>query len=291
MNAVVYENLKVIWDYMKLDMALESGDCVVGFGCYNDDIALRCAQLYRDGYAPRVLFTGGLGRNTLGLWTQTEAERFASIAMDAGVPREDIIIENRSTNSAENILFTHAKLEEAGLDTGRLICVHKPFMERRLYAAMQVYWPEAKAIYTSPQLTLEEYIRICRQYGKTSVLEIKNHFEPEDIENVIAIIRGLGWLEHTIFISFDLPNMICIREKLPEQAAQYLVCEFGDDLLDILKAHRLDLDIDHKAVTPENVAACHAGGIAVNVWTVDTPEDAQRALACGVDYITSNILE
>ena len=79
--------------------------------------------------------------------------------MEAGVPREDLIIENRSTNSAENILFTHAKLEEAGLDTGRLICVHKPFMERRLYAAMQVYWPEAKAIYTSPQLTLEEYIR------------------------------------------------------------------------------------------------------------------------------------
>ena len=123
------------------------------------------------------------------------------------------------------------------------------------------------------------------------MLEIKNHFEPEDIENVIAIIRALGWLEHTIFISFDLPNMICIREKLPEQAAQYLVCEFSDDLLDVLKAHRLDLDIDHKAVTPENVAACHAGGIAVNVWTVDTPEDAQRALACGVDYITSNILE
>ena len=139
--------------------------------------------------------------------------------------------------------------------------------------------------------SLEEYIRICRQYGKTSVLEIKNHFEPEDIENVIAIIRDLGWLEHTIFISFDLPNMICIREKLPEQAAQYLVCEFGVDLLDVLKAHRLDLDICHKAVTPENVAACHASGIAVNVWTVDTPEDAQRALACGVDFITSNILE
>ena len=139
MNAVVYENLKVIWDYMRLNMTVEPGDCVVGFGCYNDDIALRCAQLYRGGYAPRVLFTGGLGRNTLGLWTQTEAERFAAIAMEAGVPREDIIIENRSTNSAENILFTHAKLEEAGLDTGRLICVHKPFMERRLYAAMQVY--------------------------------------------------------------------------------------------------------------------------------------------------------
>lgn len=174
MNTVVYENLKVIWDYMKLDMALEPGDCIVGFGCYNDDIALRCAQLYRDDYAPRVLFTGGLGRNTLGLWTQTEAERFAAIAMEAGVPRENIIIENRSTNSAENILFTHARLEEAGLDAGRLICVHKPFMERRLYAAMQVYWPEARAIYTSPQLTLEEYIRnsVAQGLSEKTVIDV-----------------------------------------------------------------------------------------------------------------------
>ena len=73
MNDAVCENLKIIWDYMRLDMEVGPGDCIVGFGCYNDDIALRCAQLYHDGFAPRVLFTGGLGRNTLGLWTQTEA--------------------------------------------------------------------------------------------------------------------------------------------------------------------------------------------------------------------------
>lgn len=139
--------------------------------------------------------------------------------------------------------------------------------------------------------SLEEYIRVCRQYGKTSVLEIKNHFEPEDIGNVIAIVRGMGWLEHTIFISFDLPNMLCIRELLPHQPAQYLTETFGSDLLEPLTAHRLDLDIYHRAVTPENVAACHEAGIQVNVWTVDTPEDAQRVMACGVDYITSNILE
>ena len=59
--------------------------------------------------------------------------------------------------------------------------------------------------------TLEEYVHICKKYDKDCVLEIKNHFEPEDIDNVIAIIRGIGWLERTIFISFDLPNMICIR--------------------------------------------------------------------------------
>ena len=99
--------------------------------------------------------------------------------------------------------------------------------------------------------TLEEYVHICKKYDKDCVLEIKNHFEPEDIDNVIAIIRGIGWLERTIFISFDLPNMICIRERLPQQRAQYLVSTFGDDLLDILTGHHLDLDIKYSSLSAE----------------------------------------
>ena len=139
--------------------------------------------------------------------------------------------------------------------------------------------------------TLEEYVHICKKYDKDCVLEIKNHFEPEDIDNVIAIIRGIGWLERTIFISFDLPNMICIREKLPQQRAQYLVSTFGDDLLDILKGHHLDLDIKYSSLSAEQVRACHEAGIEVNVWTVNEAADAERLAGYGVDYITSNILE
>ena len=167
MDPIVREPLNVLWNYMRLGMEVTPGDCIIGFGCINDDIALRCAQLYRDGYAPKVLFSGGLGRNTLGRWNVSEAERFAAIAMEHGVPEQDILLENKSTNSAENILFSHKILEEAGLAGGKLICVHKPFMERRLKAAMGVYWPEINAVYTSPQLGLEEYIRRTMAQGMT----------------------------------------------------------------------------------------------------------------------------
>ena len=139
--------------------------------------------------------------------------------------------------------------------------------------------------------TLEEYVHICKKYDKDCVLEIKNHFEPEDIDNVIAIIRGIGWLERTIFISFDLPNMLCIRERLPQQRAQYLVSTFGDDLLDILTSHHLDLDIKYSSLSAEQVRACHEAGIEVNVWTVNEAADAERLAGYGVDFITSNILE
>ena len=139
--------------------------------------------------------------------------------------------------------------------------------------------------------TLAEYVNICKKYDKDCVLEVKNHFEPEDIDNVIGIIRGIGWLERTIFISFDLPNMLCIREKLPQQRAQYLVSTFGDDLLSILTQNHLDLDIKYSSLSAEQVRACHEAGIQVNVWTVNEAADAERLAGYGVDFITSNILE
>ena len=167
MNPIVKENLLVLWNYMRLDQPLRDADCIVGFGCYNEDIPVRCAALYHQGYAPKVLFTGGLGRNTIDLWSQSEAERFTAIARNAGVPEEDIIIENRSANSAENIRFTREKLRELGMDVRRIIAVHKPFMERRLMAAMGVYWPEMDVVYTSPQVDLETYISNSVACGMT----------------------------------------------------------------------------------------------------------------------------
>lgn len=184
MNPQTRSHLAVIWDYMHLNMDLEPSDCIVGFGCYNDDIPLRCAQLYHQGYAPKVLFTGGLGRNTADLWTESEAERFGRIARQAGVPEDALILENKSTNSAENILFTRDKLAEVGLTPTRLIGVHKPFMERRLYAAWQVYWPEMDILITSPQLTLEEYIRNSMAQGlseKTVIDVIVGDFQRMDV--------------------------------------------------------------------------------------------------------------
>ena len=165
MDPNLYDSVKVLWDYMRLDMPLSKADCIVGFGCYNEDIALRCAELYHTGYAPKVLFTGGLGRNTKEMWTESEAERFARIAVSAGVPERDILIENRSANSTENILFTRDLLQKEGIAAEHLLGVHKPFMERRVMAAMGVYWPEVKFSVTSPQVSLEEYISLSVEQG------------------------------------------------------------------------------------------------------------------------------
>ena len=162
------KNVHILWDFMHMNQQPESADVIVGFGCYDEDIPRRCAELYHQGYSPYVCFSGGLGRNTDKLWTKSEAERFAAIAMAAGIPEDRIILENKSTNSAENLLFTPKVLAEAGVKAEKIIAVHKPYMEKRLWAAMQVYWPDVRALYTSPRVTVEEHIAHAEAIGMTA---------------------------------------------------------------------------------------------------------------------------
>ncbi len=139
--------------------------------------------------------------------------------------------------------------------------------------------------------TLGEYISICKKYEKTAVLELKNAFAEKEIYEIIDIIKELDYLDHVIFISFCLENLVMLRAKYPEQPAQFLIDDYQDSLIDILKKNNLDLDIEYKALNEENMKALHDAGIKVNCWTCNDPEAAARLAQWGIDYITSNILE
>ena len=183
-NTLALKPLQVIWDYLGLHQAPQKADVIVGFGNFNDNIARRAAELYRQGLAPKILFTGGLGRNTLGLLPESEADRFARVAMECGVPEEDIIREDKSTNTAENIIFTRRLLEELGVPHGRILGVHQPFMERRITAAMGVYWKDLDFRVTSPQVTIESYLADARKQGVTeeaSISVIVGDFQRMDL--------------------------------------------------------------------------------------------------------------
>lgn len=161
------EPLQTVWDYLGMHQAPEQADVIVGFGNFNTNIARRAAELYLRGLAPVVLFAGGLGRNTEGLLPEPEAVRFARVAMECGVPETAILLEPESTNTAENILFTRRLLEQRGIPHERILGVHQPFMERRITAAMGVYWPEQAFRVTSPQVSITDYLADAKKQGVT----------------------------------------------------------------------------------------------------------------------------
>jgi uncharacterized SAM-binding protein YcdF (DUF218 family) len=146
-----------VWDYHHVNNSLEKADCILVLGSHDVRVAERAAELYLQQWAPLLIFSGGLGRLTEDMWTETEADKFAKIAIEMGVPQERILIENKSTNTGENILFTGQLLERHNLDPQSFIVVQKPYMERRSFATFKKHWPDKKLIVTSPQISFHDY--------------------------------------------------------------------------------------------------------------------------------------
>jgi uncharacterized SAM-binding protein YcdF (DUF218 family) len=147
-----------LWKYHQLGHALAKSDAILVLCSHDTAVAERGAELFLGGWAPLLIFSGGLGSITRQMWTEPEADRFAAVAEGMGVPRANILTENRSTNTGENITFTRQMLAERGLDPQSFIVVQKPYMERRSFATFRKLWPEKRLVVTSPRVTLDEYL-------------------------------------------------------------------------------------------------------------------------------------
>lgn len=148
-----------LWQYHQLHHTLSSADVILVLCSHDTAVAERGAQLYLEGWAPLLIFSGGLGAITKHLWREPEADQFAAIAVRMGVPPGSILTENRSTNTGENVLFTRQMLAAKGVDPNTFILVQKTYMERRSYATFAKVWPGKTLSVTSPKGSFEEYLR------------------------------------------------------------------------------------------------------------------------------------
>ena len=139
--------------------------------------------------------------------------------------------------------------------------------------------------------SLQEYVEVCKEYDKVAVLELKNHFAPEHIKEIVEIIKEIGYIHKMVFISFDLPNCLVLREMDKDFTVEYLTTRYNKKLVKTLRENKLDLDIYYREITEKRVKELHDNGIKVNVWTLDDPEIAKKFISYGVDFITTNIIE
>ncbi len=183
-------------------------------------------------------------------------------------------------NDTSRVSIENVVVEECTLETLRKIRLFDTPRENASFTRSDLCMPE-----------LHEYIRICKRYDKKAVLELKNRFSTENIKKVIDEINEQDYLSNVIFISFNFENLVDIKKFIPKQKVQFLTKECDDNLIEKLKAHKMDLDISYKGITKKLVKKLHKNGIVVNTWTVDKVSLAKKMISCGVDYITTNILE
>lgn len=160
MHETVLCPARTIWDYLQLKHEPIPAGVIIVFGTNDLRVARFAARLYHQGFGRTLVCTGGMAHQHDLLatnWHTTEAEMFADEAAALGVPRDQILLEPRSTNTAENVRFTRELLCANSDPPRSVLLVTKPFMQRRVWATMAVEWPEIRASLASEPMTLDEY--------------------------------------------------------------------------------------------------------------------------------------
>ncbi len=153
----VVKQAQVLWDYMKLGQPLQKAGALLVMGSHDLRVAEYGAKLFLEGWAPLIFCSGGWGNFTREIWYEAEAVKFARVAEELGVPRQKIFIEDGSTNTGENVLFSRELLRRKSIHPESILLVHKPYMERRALATFQALWPEMPARVSSPAIDMLDY--------------------------------------------------------------------------------------------------------------------------------------
>lgn len=228
MNNLYIENLKVLWDYTHLNLPLEKSDLIIGCGCGNLQIPVKCSNLLKDGYAPKILFCGGLGKITKDILKKSEAEVYKDIALKEGISENDILIENKSTNTGDNFRYALKVIENNNIKASKIIIVHGPFSERRTLYTAKTILKDKQLYITSPDISFEEFLDYLKQnkYKEKEIISVI----VSDIQKMI-VYPQFGWQLETIvpsnvleaynfFKDLGFDEYILTKEKIDDLAVK-----------------------------------------------------------------------
>lgn len=141
-----------------------------------------------------------------------------------------------------------------------------------------------------PVPTVTQALSLCRSKRLPVFLDIKESTREKEL---LALIRGSGWLSHTTLLAGRLPSLRRWRRILPHHAL-FWVTGFRSAVTrrKIAQANRLGLTgfVSYKeTVTKAAVERVHRAGLRICVWTVRTAADFRRFARLGVDGMMSEL--
>jgi len=139
--------------FQGLEDTEENADCILVLGSlkaakYRIPVAV---QAYNAGRASKIILCGGKMRDFADRKC-SEAEYMLQAALELGVAEEDIVLENKSQNTVENILFALIALQQTlGLNKVRsVLLVTTAYHMRRSMAIARYLFPAHIAVMPCP---------------------------------------------------------------------------------------------------------------------------------------------
>ncbi|MFE9920733.1 YdcF family protein [Streptomyces sp. NPDC005774] len=147
-----------LWDFQQMGHEPRPCSVAIGLGSHDLGVADTTAELYHQGMAPVIVFTGATSRTTRERMPRGEAEHYRERAIELGVPASAILVEPDARNTGENIRFSCVLLEERGIPVSSALLVSKPYEERRAYATACKIWPEVEWVSASTPMSFAQYV-------------------------------------------------------------------------------------------------------------------------------------
>ncbi len=145
---------------------------------------------------------------------------------------------------------------------------------------------------------LADALGVCE--GMMVNVEIKNspHDPGHDPSEAVAAltaqaIEDAGWSDRVLVSSFQVSTLRAVQaadSRLPLGALWPIVNPPADGVGEAVEAGFRAVHPFLTLVDPDLVARAHAAGLAVNVWTVNNPDDLTRLVALDVDTVITDTL-
>lgn len=173
---------------MFLDSDPHKADIAIIFGTRHKEPVDVFFGLYNKKIVRKVLITGGTNRVT----GSNEAEEIASGLNQRGISSEDILLENKSTNSLENVVFSKEIIDaKIGLhNITDIIYITKHYHAKRALLTLKKYFPKHITFHTMIY-SLYDFDKSNwheSEIGKKKILDefekIKRYQEKGDITDV-----------------------------------------------------------------------------------------------------------
>ncbi|MPY51842.1 YdcF family protein [Streptomyces acidicola] len=147
-----------LWDYHQMGHSPQPCSVAIGLGSHDLGVADTAVDLYRRGMAPLLVFTGATSPTTRKRMPRGEAVHYRERALELGVPSSAVLVEPQARNTGENIRFSKAVLEDAGVAVSSVLLISKPYEERRSYATARKLWPGVEIVSASTPMTFNDYV-------------------------------------------------------------------------------------------------------------------------------------
>ncbi len=154
----INKHAKVLFDFLSQQYPPHSPDFILVLGSNDLSVAVFAAEYYAECPTDYIVISGGFGKITTNVWETSEARKFSEVMIAKGVPRTKIYLDEKATNTGENICNAKEIILTNHLPHKEGVIITKPYMTKRAFNTASKQWQEVHWAVISENVTYEQYL-------------------------------------------------------------------------------------------------------------------------------------